>query len=394
METGEEREERTQQVEWMDMEATSVDIDAIDTDMHARAGDAELYPGSWSRIMHLSFLFERDTEAEMLSRLWLATENDTDCLQPLKQTHGCSLWSSGNCWRRWCRWFLDTSERVVTVAAVVVFQWLHHVRLWLAVAGFGVGIWRVRLLGCASWKQFSCLQKTFCFCEKLTLLHLVPIDEAPASSSMLRAVCVLCGCVHEWEQQLSEHCGAGVQIDVFEVGLGFQEELGEVFGPPLDGLSSWRRRIPFHVAEWSHLSMIIFSSTLRAYISPVVCFADRVPCRHDSQSGLCSRSVSRLSFSTTSFGSLESSQLSSLYFVPWAKFATHPLAYYITLSAWLYSRTFTTCMNWSIFGSQISVCSFLHPFLCLFYWSSCVRCILFRTKVTNLYFSSNVCSSS
>ena len=28
----------------MDMEATSVDIDAIDTDMHARAGDAELIP--------------------------------------------------------------------------------------------------------------------------------------------------------------------------------------------------------------------------------------------------------------------------------------------------------------------------------------------------------------
>ena len=34
----------TRQVEWMDMEATSVDIDAIDTDMHARAGDAELIP--------------------------------------------------------------------------------------------------------------------------------------------------------------------------------------------------------------------------------------------------------------------------------------------------------------------------------------------------------------
>ena len=34
----------TGQVERMDMEATSVDIDAIDTDMHARAGDAELIP--------------------------------------------------------------------------------------------------------------------------------------------------------------------------------------------------------------------------------------------------------------------------------------------------------------------------------------------------------------
>ena len=28
-------------------------------------------------------------------------------------------------------------------------------------------------------------------------VHLVPIDEAPASGSMLRAVCVLCGCVRE-----------------------------------------------------------------------------------------------------------------------------------------------------------------------------------------------------
>ena len=54
--------------------------------------------------------------------------------------------------------------------------------------------------------------KAFCFCEKLTLLHLVPIDEAPASGSMLRAVCV-CSC---------RSSGAGVQIDTFEVG--------EVFG--------------------------------------------------------------------------------------------------------------------------------------------------------------------
>ena len=34
----------TREVEWMDKEATSVDIDAIDTDIHARAGDAELIP--------------------------------------------------------------------------------------------------------------------------------------------------------------------------------------------------------------------------------------------------------------------------------------------------------------------------------------------------------------
>ena len=122
-------------------------------------------------------------------------------------------------------------------------------RLWLAVAG------------CASWKQFSRLQKAFCFCEKLTLLHLVPIDEAPASGSMLRAVCVLCCCVHEREQQLSEHRCAGVQIDTFEVGLDFQEELGEVFGHlladrvlegahvrPVQRLSV-SREVPLHVAQ-------------------------------------------------------------------------------------------------------------------------------------------------
>ena len=34
------------------------------------------------------------------------------------------------------------------------------------VAGLRVGIWRVRLLGCASWKQFTRLQKAFCLGEK------------------------------------------------------------------------------------------------------------------------------------------------------------------------------------------------------------------------------------
>ena len=91
------------------------------------------------------------------------------------------------------------------------------------------GIWRVRFLGCASWKQFSSLQKAFCFCAKLTLLHLIPIDEAPASSSMLRAVCVLRCCA----RMRAAAVGAPMcwsQIGTFEVGLGFQEELGEVFG--------------------------------------------------------------------------------------------------------------------------------------------------------------------
>ena len=44
---------------------------------------------------------------------------------------------------------------------------------------------------------------------------------------MLQVVCVLCCCVHEREQQLPEN--RKVQI-MFEVGLGFQDELGEVFG--------------------------------------------------------------------------------------------------------------------------------------------------------------------
>ena len=81
--TGEEREDTwKQREERMDKEATSVDIDAIDTDMHARAGDAELIP--WLLV------------PDLLSRWWLATVFDTDCLHPLKQTRGCSLWSSGN----------------------------------------------------------------------------------------------------------------------------------------------------------------------------------------------------------------------------------------------------------------------------------------------------------
>ena len=48
--------------------ATTNDNDAIDADMHARAGDVELTPWlSWSRIVHHTFHFASDTEAEMLS---------------------------------------------------------------------------------------------------------------------------------------------------------------------------------------------------------------------------------------------------------------------------------------------------------------------------------------
>ena len=81
-------------------EPTSVDVDAIETDMNARAGDAGLIP--WLLVQdcapQLSFCARHS--GRVLSRWWCAPVYDTDCLQPLKQTHGCPLWSSGN---RWCR---------------------------------------------------------------------------------------------------------------------------------------------------------------------------------------------------------------------------------------------------------------------------------------------------
>ena len=48
--------------------ATTNDNDAIEADVNARACDAELLPWlSWSRIVHHTFHFASDTEAEMLS---------------------------------------------------------------------------------------------------------------------------------------------------------------------------------------------------------------------------------------------------------------------------------------------------------------------------------------
>ena len=77
---------------------------------------------------------------------------------------------------------------------------------------------------------------------------------------MLRAICVLFGCVHEGEQQLPEHRCAGVQIGTFEVGLGFQEELSEVFGHLAAALEGShvrsvqrlcvRREVPLDVAQF------------------------------------------------------------------------------------------------------------------------------------------------
>ena len=126
------------QVEWMDVEATTNDNDAIDADMHARAGDAEL----------------------------IAALEQRQPLVPLAPLIPRHRWARP---RRRCCGHLTVAPTRAPLARC--------------------------FLGCASWKQFSRLQKAFCFCEKLTLLNLVPIDEAPASSSMLRAVCVLCCCV-------------------------------------------------------------------------------------------------------------------------------------------------------------------------------------------------------
>ena len=63
--------------------STSVDIDAIDTDMHARAGDAELI--YWLLVLdcapQLSFCARH--RGRVLSRWWFATVYDRGCLQPL-----------------------------------------------------------------------------------------------------------------------------------------------------------------------------------------------------------------------------------------------------------------------------------------------------------------------
>ena len=88
----------------------------------------------------------------------------------------------------------------------------------------------------------------------------------------------------------------------------------------------------------------------------------------------------------------------SLYFCPLGKFAIDPLACHITVSALLHSGSCTTCMNWINFGSQTFGCLFLKPLFFVFLFVFSVRSvdsfILFRTEVTNLYFSSGVFSFS
>ena len=84
--TGEESEDtRKQQAEWKQQqtttlsEPTSVEIDAIDTDMNPRAGDAELIP--WLLVPDCAPLFFFCERSKMLSRWWLVSVYDTDCLQ-------------------------------------------------------------------------------------------------------------------------------------------------------------------------------------------------------------------------------------------------------------------------------------------------------------------------
>ena len=114
------------------------------------------YPDSCSSLCTTAF-FLCATQRQSAVTLVFAIVYDTDCLQPLLQTRGWSLWSSGNRWCSWCRWFLDTSGRVLAVATVVVCQWLQHVRLWLPVGGFST--WRVKVLGCASPVGVSLLRE-------------------------------------------------------------------------------------------------------------------------------------------------------------------------------------------------------------------------------------------
>ena len=212
-------------VEWMGKEATTNDNDAIVADMHARAGDAEL-------ILRAT----QGQSAVMMVVCYsgaAATAGAADSSTPVGASSPSLLWSSAS------------GSNTCASGSLSVASPSHLAR----------EVPRLCLV------ETSCLQKMLCFCEKLTLLHLVPIDEAPASGSMLRAVCVLCCCVHEREQQLSEHRCAGVQIDMFEVGLDCQEELGEVFGRlltdrvlegahvrPLQRLSV-SREVPLDVAQ-------------------------------------------------------------------------------------------------------------------------------------------------
>ena len=141
------------QVEWMDLEAATNDNDAIDANMHALAGDAELILRATQKQSAVMLVVCYYSGAA-------ATAGAADSSTPMGASSPSLLWSS------------DGGSN--TCASGSLFP-----RLCLV-------------------ETVSPVQKTFSFFEKLALLHLVPIDEAPASSSMLRAVCVLyCCCVRE-----------------------------------------------------------------------------------------------------------------------------------------------------------------------------------------------------
>ena len=72
-------------------EPTSVDIEAIDTDMNARAGDAELIPWlSWSWIVHHSFFAKELRSITHIKRhikLCYVQRNFAACTQPLDRAY-------------------------------------------------------------------------------------------------------------------------------------------------------------------------------------------------------------------------------------------------------------------------------------------------------------------
>ena len=111
----------------------------------------------------------------MLSCQWFATVDDTDNLQPLKQTHGFSLWSSAYRWGPRRRCFCNSLSAAPSRAPLVRCRWFRPLYLTREAP---------RL--CHVKKRFSRLQKIFYFCDNFSLLDLAPIDDVPASSPMQR----------------------------------------------------------------------------------------------------------------------------------------------------------------------------------------------------------------
>ena len=111
------------QVEWMDMETTNAD-------MHARAGDAELILRTTQRQSAVMMV----VCSRICYGLLATSQADSWLLFGAAATAGAA----------------DSSTPVGASSLSLLWSSVQHVRLW-----------RVRLLGCASWKQFSRLQKTF-----------------------------------------------------------------------------------------------------------------------------------------------------------------------------------------------------------------------------------------